>query len=99
MTELVKMILNGASIRKVCEGAFSEIHLILTEMLDDLQREVESVGDFPFKDLDNFPDIKKQFDRFITELDFSSIAADQFLEDHSGLSMLDLILAIRERFL
>ena len=99
MTELLKMILNGASIRNVCEGAFSEIHLILTEMLDELQREVESVGDFPFKEIGSHPDIEKKFARFTTELDFSSIAVDRFLEDHSGLSMLDLILAIRERFL
>lgn len=102
---LTKLLLNGMPVRKVTEGAFSDIQIELTERWEDLVNKVERVGDFQFGNSLN-PDssnIKIDFDGLILELDKYNLNAKQFVDttvrENPNITYIELLSKIKDKFL
>jgi hypothetical protein len=100
-----KLIINGMPVRKLTEGAFSDIQIELTDRWEDLVSKVERVGDFQFGNSLN-PDstnIKIDFDDLIAELDKYDLNAKQFVDsavrENPNITYIELLAKIKEKFL
>jgi hypothetical protein len=101
----IKFILNGMPVRRLAEGAFSDIQIELMERIEDLVQKVERVGDFQFGNSlnPNYTNIKIDFDDLIRKLDKYDLQAAQFVEQtvktNPNITYLEMLALIKEKFL
>lgn len=105
MSSTLKFILNGMPVRYLSEGAMSDIHIELTEWVEDLIQKVNAVGDFEIGNTLN-PNSKQLLDelnQFINELDKYNLNAKQFFDEtvkaNPNITYLEMIKSVQEKFL
>jgi len=105
MDIITKMLLNGAPVRQVCEGAFSEIHIELTDELTNLADRITRVGDFQVGNSlnPNYTVIKTDFDNLVNHLDQYKLQVrpfvDETLKKNPNVTFIELLALIQDKFL
>jgi hypothetical protein len=100
-----RFILLGMDKRLLLEGAISDIHIELTEMLEDLRNKIKRSGDFQFGNTlnPNYISIKSDFDKLIQSLDKWNLNAEQFVSDtikkNPNVTFLEMLDLLQEKYL
>ena len=105
MSVYTKMLLNGANFKLICEGAFSDLIIELTERIESLIDSISRVGDFEFGNSLNpkYIQFKNEFDAIINELDKYDLQAstfvNQFTQQNPNVTFIELLTEILKKFL
>ena len=105
MLTQTKMLLNGAPVRLVTEGAFSEIMVELSEELEALIDHIIRVGDFQVGNSLNpaYTQIKTEFEALLSHLEQYKLNASQFVDEtlkkNPNITYAEILGLIREKFL
>ena len=104
MTEL-KLLLNGANVRLVCEGTFSDLLIQWTERAENLVDMITAAGDFEFGNQLNpkQQQFKTELESFLAELDKYQLNATTFVkqlvQQNPNVTFTEIIQAIQKQFL
>ena len=99
----LEMIKSGASVRKICEGAFSDVHIELSELLESIYQKYSGL-DVPISlFLNKSSELHKDLQELIDSFAKYSVDVETFIltsiNENPGMSITSLLLLIDEKFL
>ena len=104
MNEL-KLLLLGANVRLVCEGAFSDLLIQWTERAENLIDTITAAGDFEFGNQLNpkQQQFKTELESFVADLDKYQLNASgfvkQLIQQNPNVTFIEVIQALQKQFL
>lgn len=105
MSLYTKMLLNGANFNLICEGAFSDLIIELTERIESLIDAISRVGDFEFGNSLNpkYVQFKNEFDSIVAELDKYDLNCSDFVKQTTqqkpNITFIEILTEILKKFL